>query len=67
MRCYLMKFGKIEKIRLLKVVPAALNLLDAEAIKEAAILFSGFRDEADGFEIWERERFVYRHPLPMAI
>ncbi len=67
MRCYFMKLGHIIKVKLLDISPKANDLKDATAIKQAAILFSECKDKSDGFEIWERERFVYRHvPLKNA-
>jgi hypothetical protein len=58
MRCYLMKGGHIAGVKLLKP-----DTSDAEMIEEAkAIFFHGPGAVYDGFEVWDRARFIYRYP-----
>lgn len=63
MRCYFMRDGRIVNVELIE---AARD--DAEAIEYGVRRFRMRVDEAheriDGFEIWERARFVYCFPTP---
>ena len=58
MRCYLMRNGHIAAVEILKETD------DAKCIIEAKTHFvaDGHKYEADGFEIWDAARFVYRFP-----
>jgi len=66
MRCYFMRHGHIFGVELIDD-----KLSDAEAIEHAEGLFaeraakpSG--GDPQGFELWERNRFIYRHPPSVA-
>jgi hypothetical protein len=58
MRCYLMKNCHITSVEFLKTTE------DAERIAEAHKLFEakGKMKGADGFEVWDGPRFLYRYP-----
>lgn len=58
MRCYFMRDGHIAAVELLKA------LTDEDRIAEARELFNanGKPRGADGFEVWDGPRFVYRFP-----
>ncbi len=58
MRCYFMKAGRIASVELLSATT------DKDRIAEARELFT-LKDlprGAEGFEVWDRDRFVYRYP-----
>lgn len=58
MRCYLMREGHIEAVEFLSSTD------DAGRIEEARLAFEsrGPKYRADGFEVWDGGRFVYRFP-----
>ena len=58
MRCYFMKDCHISGVEFLKTTE------DADRIAEAHKLFEakGRQNGADGFEVWDGPRFVYRYP-----
>jgi len=57
MRCYFMRDGHIGAVEVL----AAGN--DDQAIAAAKALFDGqYAKSFEGFEIWDRSRFVHRYP-----
>jgi hypothetical protein len=58
MRCYFMRDGHIQAVEILSSTD------DQSRIEEARHLFEtkGKPRYADGFEIWEGPRFVYRFP-----
>jgi hypothetical protein len=56
MRCYFMKGGHIVSVELLD------GLSDAEAVQKARQLFEARADRVEGFEVWERDRLIMRHP-----
>jgi hypothetical protein len=58
MRCYFMKGGHIAAVELLS------GTTDEERIAEARELFTmkGLPRGAEGFEVWDQARFVYRYP-----
>ena len=58
MRCYFMRDGHIMAVEPLDQTD------DAGRIARARELFEGKgrRDGADGFEVWDGARFVYRFP-----
>ena len=58
MRCYFMKGGHIAAVELLS------KSTDESGVAEALELFTvkGQLRKADGFEVWHRERFIYRYP-----
>lgn len=58
MRCYFMKHGHIAAVEFLKKTD------DEGRVAEALELFAenGIRLGADGFEIWDGARFVFRFP-----
>jgi hypothetical protein len=58
MRCYFMRNGHIASVEILEGVSD-----DAAAIKLGSASFlKRLRDGFEGFEIWERERMVFRYP-----
>ena len=58
MRCYLMRNGHIAAVELLDPVTD-----DSEAIKQGSARFlDRVREGFEGFEIWERDRIVFRYP-----
>jgi hypothetical protein len=58
MRCYFMKSCHITSVEFLT------STKDAERIAEARKLFDtkGTQKGADGFEVWDGPRFLYRYP-----
>lgn len=58
MRCYFMKHGQIFAVDYLR------QNTDEARIAEARELFrlKGAKHGADGFEVWDGARFVYRFP-----
>ncbi|GEM_PF-1828621 len=56
MRCYFMRGGHIAAVELVT------DDSDEAAINQGKALFEQRRQEFAGFEVWDRERFVYRHP-----
>ena len=60
MRCYFMRNGYIDRVVLLENVTD-----DSAAIKKGAELFiARLSLNFDGFEIWDRDRMVFRYPEP---
>ena len=61
MRCYFMKAGHILAVRLLSQDD------DEGRIRQAKELFemAGKRLDADGFEVWDGPRFVFRFPTDL--
>ena len=58
MRCYFMKNGHIAAVEVLEE-----GIEDGAAIKVGGVLFlARIRDGFEGFEIWDRERVVFRYP-----
>ena len=57
MRCYLMRGGHIFAV---EELPA--DLSDYEAIEKAMATFRQRGDQVDGIELWDRSRFIMRHP-----
>jgi hypothetical protein len=58
MRCYFMRNGHIASVEVLEGVTD-----DAAAIKLGSTSFlKRLRDGFEGFEIWERDRMVFRYP-----
>jgi hypothetical protein len=58
MRCYFLKNGHIGAVEVLEP-----GLSDTDAIKKGSTLFlKRLRDGYDGFEVWDRERVVFRYP-----
>ncbi|MDE2228509.1 MAG: hypothetical protein KGL11_05655 [Alphaproteobacteria bacterium] len=55
MRCYFMRGGHIGAVEVLT------DSSDAAAIKQAEGLFRERSEKFDGFEIWDRARFVHRY------
>ena len=57
-RCYFTKGGRIAGVELLS------KTTDEERIREARELFTlkGLPRGAEGFEVWDHARFVYRYP-----
>jgi hypothetical protein len=58
MRCYFLRKGHIASVETLT------GLSDEEAIAKAHHLFSQRQDRFEGFEVWDSERVVFRHPDP---
>lgn len=58
MRCYFMRGGHIQAVELLSALD------DAGRIEEARRLFqtSAKAQNAEGFEVWDGPRFIYRYP-----
>ncbi len=61
MRCFFMFQGHITGVEILIVKS------DEEAIARAHVLFSQHLEQPqtlpfDGFEVWDRERYLYRYP-----
>lgn len=56
MRCYFMRSGRIANVAFLQ------SGSDEDLIAEATALYEAKRDEvqAEGFEVWDGARFVYR-------
>lgn len=61
MRCYFMKDGHITAVRILN------RDSDKGLLEQAKIAFygEGGRATADGFEIWDGPRFVFRFPTDL--
>lgn len=58
MRCYFMRNGHIASVEVLEGVTD-----DAAAIKLGSASFlKRLREGFEGFEIWERDRIVFRYP-----
>ena len=58
MRCYFIHDGHIESVVVMEGVGD-----DNAAIRKGLELFLGRLEKSvDGFEIWERDRLVYRYP-----
>lgn len=57
MRCYLMRKGHIASVAIL-----TLGAPDDQLIAEAKALFEDCERLYDGFEIWDRTRFIFRFP-----
>lgn len=60
MRCYFMKDGHIAGVEFLKATE------DEGRIAESRELFDSRAKPrgADGFEVWDGPRFIYRYPEP---
>jgi hypothetical protein len=60
MRCFFMREGRIESVQFLTTQS------DADRIAEAKTLFEtkGRPNGVDGFEVWDRDRILYRFPEP---
>lgn len=56
MRCYFLRDGRICAVELLS------DISDEAAVRQARDLFDQRKNDAEAFEIWDRARFVYRHP-----
>jgi len=58
MRCYFLRRGRIEAVEILS------QTTDEGRIAEARELFvlKGVPRGAEGFEVWDQARFVYRYP-----
>lgn len=58
MRCYLLKGGHIVAVEMLE------DSDDATCLKQAEELFAlkGGHLEAEGYEVWDGRRFVFRFP-----
>ena len=58
MRCYFMKDGHISAVEILT------ENTDEDRIARSRALFAekGKKQMADGFEVWDGPRFVYRYP-----
>jgi hypothetical protein len=56
MRCYFLKAGHIVAVEELT------GLLDEAAVAKAHELYAKRKTAYEGFEVWERARFVFRHP-----
>ena len=57
MRCYFLRDGHIAGVEILPV-----GLSDEEAIARAHTQASKRKGLFDGFEVWDRARFVFRRP-----
>lgn len=57
MRCYFLRGGRIAGVEILP-----LGLSDEDAIARAHTLASKRKGPFDGFEVWDRARFVFRRP-----
>ena len=60
MRCYFMRHGHIGNVEVIA------DTSDDAAIKQAQALFEKRKREFEGFELWDRARFVYRYPMTPA-
>ena len=57
MRCYFIRGGHIVDVEVLNVAS------DTQAVEHAAKLFATrAKDKLDGFEVWDRARFIHRFP-----
>jgi hypothetical protein len=61
MRCFLIRSGRIANVELLP------DLSDEEAIKKSQKPFAERGNKYDGFELWDRARFVLRHEGQKAV
>ena len=59
MRCYLYRAGHIVAVEILAAGS------DDALIQQARAAFEPRKHEFDGFEIWDRARFIYRFPEPL--
>ena len=57
MRCYFLRGGRIAGVEILP-----LGLSDEDAIARAHALSAKRKGPFDGFEVWDRARFVFRRP-----
>ena len=55
MRCYFLQGGHIQAVQELP------GLTDDEAVEKARILFSERSQLFEGFEVWDRTRFIIRY------
>jgi hypothetical protein len=55
-RCYLFHKSRIAAVEILIPGP------DADLIRQAEEIFRKHADRFGAFEVWDRERFVYRYP-----
>ena len=62
MRCYFLLKGHIAGVEMLPI-----GISDRDAIASAHTLSAKRKDPFDGFEIWHRDRVVFRHPDPFAL
>ncbi len=60
MRCYFLSGGHIASVEELT------GLSDEAAVAKAHELYAKSKALYEGFEVWERMRFVFRHPDPLA-
>ena len=58
MQCYFLRDGRLAGIEMLP-----LGLSDEDAIAMAHTLSSNRKGPCDGFEVWDRARFVFRLPV----
>jgi hypothetical protein len=58
MRCYFMRGGHIVSVEELS------GLSDDEATAKAHALFAERKELFQGFELWDRTRFLVQHPTP---
>ena len=58
MRCYLMRNGHIAAVEILRETDDAKRIIEAKTFFVA----DGDKHKADGFEVWDGARFVYRFP-----
>jgi hypothetical protein len=38
---------------------------DEAAVKQSQAIYTKRKHAFDGFEVWDRARFLYRHPIPV--
>lgn len=62
MRCYFMRNGHIEAVEILSATDDEGRIAESRQLFEAR----GEKLRADGFEVWEGGRFVYRFPEEQA-
>jgi len=55
-RCYFLRRGHIGSVEILT------DVSDEAAIKQANALFEKRKKEFEGFEVWDRARFVHCYP-----
>jgi hypothetical protein len=58
MQCYFLRDGRLAGVEML---PRGFS--DGDAIARAHILSSKRKGPLDGFEVWNRGRFIFREPL----
>lgn len=58
LRCYFMKNGHIASVEFLSATDERERIAEARRIFETA----GKKHGAEGFEVWDGPRFVYRYP-----